>query len=243
MRDDTGPDDIDERASRRPHRLLPAAAQAAALALAALAAALHAANEATIEVAREAALQGDEGLRIRFDGRRGAGQRAFVVDETPAGETAYRAVFWFDPNGVTMKGGDSLVLFEGLVRNGAAGPQQVPAFRLHLRRAPRNAGPRLVGELFADDRSRTVTAGLPLAARGPRRVQVEWRAASAPGARDGLLRIALLGTDGRKVAASGAANASHRLLTVRLGVVGEVDAGSFGTLFVDGFESYRTLER
>ena len=216
---------------------------AAATVLAALlAAALQAANQATVEVAREAAIEGEHGLRVRFDGRLGAGQRAFVVDDSPAGEAAYRAVFWLDPHGMTMKAGDSLVLFEGLVRNAGTGPRQVPAFRLHLRRAPRNAGPRLVGELFAEDRRRTATAGIPLPATGPRRLQVQGRAASAPGATDGTLRVSVLGSGGRTVTATGAGNAAHRLVGVRLGVVGELDPGSFGTLFLDGFESYRTFQ-
>ena len=188
-------------------------------------------------------MEGEHGLRIRFDGRAGVGQRAFVVDETPAGESAYRAVFWFDPNGVTMKARDSFVLFEGLVRNsGTVGPRQVPAFRLHLRKAPpRTSGPRLVGELFGEDRTRRTTAGIGLAPSGARRVEVQWRAASAPGATDGLLRVSVLGADGRSVSAGGVDNAAHRLLTVRLGAVGEVDAGSRGTFYLDGFESYRTF--
>jgi hypothetical protein len=234
-------------AARRTARGMGRAIRARPTALAlvaalALAGALRGANEATLAVVAEAAIEGERGLRVALDGRAGAGQQAFLVDETPAGETRYRAVFWLDPRELTMAGGNSFVLFDGIVRNvWPKGPAQVPAFRVHLRKPSRAAGFRIVGDVFAENRSRSSTPALEIAAAGPQRVQVEWRAASGAGASDGLLRLTLLGTGSRSATATGVANAAYRLLTVRLGAVGEVDSGTRGAFFLDGFESHRTL--
>ena len=216
-------------------------ALAAALLIGAPAARVAATNEATLAVVPEAAIEGGEGLRITVDGRLGAGQRAFLVDETPAGESTYRAVFWFDANGLTLAAGDSLLLFEGLVGNtSSVGLPRIPGFRLYLRKPPRGMALRLAAELIAEDRTRTFTPGVGVPLRGRRRIQVEWQAASAPGAQDGLLRLSLLGARAHTATAPAVANAAHRLVTVRLGA-DEVDAGTFGSFFLDGFEPYRAL--
>jgi hypothetical protein len=221
----------------RPAAVAAAIAAAATLAVASVAA--WVANLGTVAVAPDAAMEGESGLRVAVDGGAGPGQRAFLVDDSPAGEPTYRAVFWLDVNGLAMAPGDSFVLFEGMVPNGGAGPRQVPAFRLHLRKAARPA-PRLVGELFAADRASAFAPAVPVPARGARRIQVEWRAATG-GAREGLLRVTLLGSRPRRVTAPAVDNTGHRLQSVRLGAVADVDAGSRGAFYLDGFESYRTL--
>ncbi len=61
------------------------------------------AGAASLGVETYAALNGTNyGLEITFDGTTAA---AFVKDDTPAGETVYRAQFWFDVN--TWDGIDS----------------------------------------------------------------------------------------------------------------------------------------
>jgi hypothetical protein len=214
----------------------------AALLAGALATAGQAANQATLAVVAEAAIEGERGLRVTVDGRLGPGQRAFLVDESPAAERSYRASFWFDPNGLVMAPGESLVLFEGVVPNVAAGPQRTAGFRLHLRKPLRLVAPRLVGEVVGADRVPRFTPAVAIPLRGPQRVQVEWRAASAPGVDDGLLRLSLSSGRARTVSVAGVANAGHRLLTVRLGAVSEAARGTFGSFFVDGFESSRIVD-
>lgn len=227
------------RRPRRPSRLALVRFVVAGLLAGGLSAAGQAANQATLAVVPEAAIEGERGLRVTVDGRLGAGQRAFLVDESPLAERSYRATFWFDPNGLVMAPGESLVLFEGVVPNTAAGPQRIPGFRLHLRKPLRLAAPRLVGEVVGADRVSRFTPAVAIPLRGPQRVQVDWRAASAPDVDDGLLRLSLLSGRARAVSVAGVANAGHRLLLVRLGVVGGAAPGTFGSFFLDGFESSR----
>lgn len=220
-----------------------AAASAAALPAPAVlpAAAVPIANQGAVTVTPAAALEGGEGLRVAVDGRLGGNQRAFLVDDSPAGETTYRAVFWLDARRLQMAGGDAFVLFEGVVRSGGPGPRLVPAFRLVVRKGWRFAAPRLLGEAFAADRSRRETATIPLPARrGPHRVQVEWRAAAGEAAA-GLLRVTLLGDRPQTVAPPPLANAGQRLVSVRLGAVGGIDPGTQGSFDLDGFASFRDL--
>jgi hypothetical protein len=230
---------------RTPHRpsFTALAAFATAVVFALLGqAVVQGANEATVEVVGDAAIRDSHGLRVTVDGRSGPDQRAFVIDATPAGEVAYRALFWLDPRRLTLGPGNSFVLFEGLARDASGTGPARPAFRVHLRKGKRFAPPTLVGELFAADRSSTTSQVIPLpGSRAPHRLRVEWRAATA-GAADGLLRLSLLGEKPASATAPPVANAGHRLQSIRLGAIAGVDAGTFGSFDLDGFESYRTLE-
>ena len=198
------------------------------------------ANAGGLTVTAAAAVEGDHGLRVTIDGRLGAKQRAYLVDDEPAAEATYRAAFWLDARRLQMAADDSFVLFEAVVRNPGPGPRLRPAFRLVLRKGWRLAAPRLLGEVFAADGTRRETATVAVPARrGPHRVQVEWRAAE--GGADGLLRVALLGERPVSVEAPAVANAGHRLVSVRLGAVNGIDAGTRGSFDLDGFASFRTF--
>ena len=224
-------------------RALPLLLAAAVVGAGGPAAAAPGANAGAVTVTPAAAIEGDQGLRVTVDGRLGVRQQAFLVDGTPDDERTYRAVFWLDASRLKMAGGDSFVLFEGLVRGaGGAGPRLVPAFRLVVRKGSRFAAPRLLGEAVGTDGSRRETRTIPLPARrGPHRIQVEWQAAAGDPPGGGLLRLSLLGDRPAAVVAPPVASAGQRLVNVRLGAVRGVDAGTHGSFDLDGFASFREL--
>lgn len=222
--------------SRRLACRLLASAIAAGLALPAAPA--GAANRARLVVTGRAALEGQQGLAVLVDGRDGPGQQAFVVDDSPAAERRYRAEFLLALDALAMARGDAFILFEGL-GPGRAGGALAPAWRLRLERPGRGRALRLVAEAHGGDRRVRRSAPLAVAARGPQRVQVEWRAGNG----DGLLRVSLLAPGRRSVQVSAIRNPGQRLERVRLGLVSGLDAGTRGRLHLDAFRSFRPPER
>jgi hypothetical protein len=175
-------------------------------------------------VTGQAAITGDFGLQAVLDDHR----PIFVVDDTPAEETAYQVRFYFDPNGLSSAGGNPHVL---LVALSASGPE---AFRLELRSLPRAYEVRLV---VARDHGRIATpwSGLTDA---PHAVEIGWRAASTVDTHDGALQWWIDGTQMSE--ATKLDNDTRRVGAVRWGAVSGV-GGARGTLYFDAFVSTRGL--
>jgi hypothetical protein len=70
----------------------------------------------------------------------------------------------------------------------------------------------------------------------PHTLAFSWRAAA--GAPDGSLALAVDGSEVARI--DGLNNVGLRMDFVRLGAVGGLDAGTLGSMYFDGFESWRT---
>jgi hypothetical protein len=156
----------------------------------------------------------------------------FVQDDTPNGETRYRARFLLDSH--DFDPGEA----SGHLRSRifiAFDRSALRVFTLVLKR--QDGGYSVAGRVRRDDGTRADTGFFPIT-DGPHSLEVKWRRASAPGAMDGTFTLlvdnvvvsVLVGLD----------NHSKAVDFVRLGAM-SLKAGASGTLFFDEFESRRKL--
>jgi len=177
-----------------------------------------------LSVTTSAAIGGIFGLQAVLDDNRSI----YVVDTTPAGETAYEARFYFDPSGVAMASGNAHVLMMALNSSGAV------AFRTELRSFQgdyqvRASAVRDGGGQFATPWT-TLTGGSHF-------VEVDWHTASGVDTGDGALAFWV---DGEPRGSSTTLdNDTRRVDSVRWGAVSGVDAGTRGTYSFDAFASTR----
>jgi len=177
-------------------------------------------------VSSAAALGGGYGLQATLDDN----HTIYVVDDTPSGETAYRARFYFDPNSITMASGNAHVML--LARDAAS----VAAFRVEFRSFQGDYQVRAVAPL--DDAPSYVTPWLRVT-DAPHYLEVSWWSATGEYVWDGGLH---LWVDGELMAGDdGLDNDTHRVDSIRLGAVSGVDSGTRGTYFLDSFYSTRGL--
>jgi hypothetical protein len=190
----------------------------------------------TLAVTNAAAIDGAYGLEVSIDGS--SSDLAYVEDNSPAGETVYRAQFWLDHNNPTMAIGDAVNIFRGVqdtgdkknilvkMKKGKDSNIYIYAF------CQNNAGGWVLankGMLFKDK------------ATG---VMIEWQAATTAGANDGFLKMYKVTISGGAVLkgqATGINNDTKIVDTARMGLTNAPAAGLAGTLYFDSFESYRTM--
>ena len=180
-----------------------------------------------LSVVPNAAYSGFLGLQVRLGGT----APQFVQDDSPIAETRYRARFYVRLERLRMDAADELELFR------AVSPTAQVKVRLLL--AP-GAGPHTLRmAAVLDDGSVVQTpagseAALPL---GWHSVEIDWQAASAPGAHDGRLD---LWVDGQpQPSLQGLDTDEARIGMVRWGAVSGLDAGTSGTFALDAFISRR----
>jgi len=176
-------------------RITYVAAFAALLSLCALPA--LAANQ--LDVNGTAALEGSQGLEVIIDGADNLGD-AYVVTSHPNLETSYNVKFLIDPSNLTLAATDYFVL--GSIR------KTNPPFRNFLLIFMRKSGNGEFWEIqtnVRDDGGNLQAWQLPVKICGsaaaipcnvvaPVEFEFQWRAASAPGANDGSLRVFKNGT-------------------------------------------------
>jgi hypothetical protein len=154
----------------------------------------------------------------------------FVADDTPAGESRYRARFYVHPNGFDPGEGQAhfrtrlFVLFEN-------GPRRLAA--VVLRRQGGAFG--LAARARLDDNAQVTTPFVAIT-DAPHVVEIDWRRSSGPDANDGSLSLWLDGT----LQASLTALDNHLSAVdfVRMGAL-SVKGGASGTLLFDEMESRR----
>lgn len=155
---------------------------------------------------------------------------AWVRDDRPAGERRYRARFYADLSGLQMQELSQLRILE------ATSPASGPVVRVSLRRS---GGRFLVrGRVRSDDDTYKLTPETEVPGTGAQRIEIDWRAATAPGASDGHLRLWVNGND--PVEAAAVDNDTRPLEWVRLGALGAIDhPATQGSFVVDAFDSRR----
>lgn len=147
----------------------------------------------------------------------------FVTDDSPNGETRYRARFTFDPNSLTMKKNNAFFLFNGFIGNNKA------ILRAEFGRSA--AGYQIRMRVLDDMGAETNTAWVPLS-DALHFIEVDWQAASDGGVTlwvDGVQAADLTGID----------TDGLRIDRIRLGAIAGVDTPTRGAFFIDAFESRR----
>jgi hypothetical protein len=167
------------------------------------------------------------GLRAAVDDRSGL----YVQDDSPRGESRYRARFYVDPSGFDP--GEAGGRFRTRI---FLAFEEAPMKRLIQVVLRRQAGQySLAARLRRDDDTR-VDTGFSAITAAPHVVELEWNRASFPGADDGTFELWI---DDTSVAAlSGIDNDARSVDFVRLGALSVKD-GASGTLSFDEFVSRR----
>jgi PKD repeat protein len=176
-----------------------------------------------LSVEAGAALVGSYGLGAVIDDNTGI----YVQDDTPAAEARYRARFYFDPNSIAMAAGDNHYILYA---------QSSTAGLIMLQLYYDGSNYKLRGAVRTDAGGWLYTVYTTLS-DARHYVEIDWQAASAPGANNGSLTLWL---DGVQAAVrSGVDNDLQRLESVQLGAVMSLDNGTRGMYYFDAFESRR----
>jgi hypothetical protein len=180
-----------------------------------------------LRVARKAALEGNYGLLAEIDDN----NNLSVLDNRPNAEPRYYARFRFDLNGITMAEGDVHDLFRG-VAGGLAGSW--PVVKVNLRFY--SGSYQLRVGLLNDGTTWRYTKWFSVT-DAPYLLELDWRAATAPGANNGSLTFWIDGVARPQL--TGIDNDTRRIDSIRLGPTFGLDSGTRGTYFFDAFESRR----
>jgi hypothetical protein len=151
----------------------------------------------------------------------------YVRDDSPNAESRYRASFYFDPNSITIPDTKDHYLFTGF-GNGAE------AFSIRLRVS---AGAYQLGIRLIEDDGGSWNSAWKTISDAAHLVEIDWQAATAPGANDGYLTLWVDGV--QKATLSGKDTDTQRIDYVELGPRAGIDAGTSGVEYFDAFESRR----
>jgi hypothetical protein len=214
------------------------------MALCVLALAAGSASASSLAVTGAAALEGNYGLAVTVNND---GTNAYVEDNTPAAETTYRATFLIDVNNTFSEatalanGNNFLTLAQTTGDNPLGGP---PAYytsmRLYLMN--RTVAPFCRARLgvWSNINSRLLVNPVGIDCSGTVRLTIEWQAGAAG---TGLARLTSESpVIGVRVGERNLNNHVTNVQFFRMGhAVGAPPATVSGTLYLDSFESYRTL--
>jgi hypothetical protein len=177
-----------------------------------------------LSVSSSAALTGSQGLQVVIDDN----NPMYVADDRADAEAHYRARFYFDPNGLTMASGNAHYIFSGIMGS------TVEVVRLNFRYS--SGSYQLSANLLRDNLTSVNTSWVTVS-DAPHVIELEWQAASAAGANNGILRVWL---DGAQVTElTNIDNDTHRIDLTILGPYSGIDTGTRGTYYLDAFESRR----
>lgn len=198
-----------------------------ALLLVALAGAPALADTA-ISVSGAAAIAGSFGMRVGFDGGTG---NAFVQDNSPNAEKIYYAQFKLRNDSLVLADGQTHQVFRA--RQGGS----APVIRVQYTN-PAGAENRTTMQVFAALDGGAFTPRIGSFVQSQHRVTIEWKAATAPGANNGYIRLYKGTTFVGEF--TGLDNDTFAIDDVQLGAFAGVDATTSGFADFDDFISTRT---
>jgi RHS repeat-associated protein len=181
-------------------------------------------NNGALSVTKAAHLIDDYGMQAAVSNT----NPMYVEDNTPIGLWRYRARIWLDPNSATITGGNPITIFEG--RNGSTS-----IFAIQLQKNAGNFEVR--ARVYADGGAYQDTPW-QIIADAPHSLDLFWAADTTPTSNDGYLKWAVDGL--LKPGPADVDNDTLRLEEARLGLL-NVPAGTSGTLYFDGFQSWGHL--
>jgi hypothetical protein len=155
----------------------------------------------------------------------------FVEDVTPTAEVAYRARFYFDPNGFDP--GEATRHFRTRIFILFADNDTRRVSALVLKR--QGGSYSLMQRCRRDDNSQAETGFFPISDE-PHWILIEWQRATTDSSNDGVCALTIDGVEVARV--PDVQNNSRTIGRVRLGAL-SVKSGATGTLFFDEFVSKR----
>lgn len=200
------------------------------------------AGAAELAVNNLAAMEGEYGLEVICDGVNLGG--AYVQDDSPNGESTYRAKFLFNPAQIEITQTGSILESRHWIftMNGTSVvSQNVRVGGVYLLKKSGKYWVATQGEntaAGAKKNSPKIMLGDAGVENSPHLIEIEWQASSVSGGY-GLLRMRVDGGTWAEV--PGLKNYSQVVNTARLGIVIGLDPDTVGSHFFDSFESYRTL--
>jgi hypothetical protein len=178
-----------------------------------------------LAVTTAAALEGSRGMRVRIDDN----TPICVIDDTPSGETSYKAKFLFDPNSIRMASGDFHTIFLGQDLR----TSYVAALRVDFRKV--ESGYQLRAGARKDDLVWINTTWFAITDQS-HEIEVEWDASQSAGMDNGQLTFFIDSI--QRADLTGIDNDTFRIDRVRLGAVSGIDTTTRGVYFFDFFESF-----
>jgi hypothetical protein len=179
-----------------------------------------------LSVSAQAAHQGSYGLSALIDDRK----NLRAIHTSPLDETHYRARFYFDPNSLAMGAGKAHYIFEGMDLLAAYSP----VLRLELLY---ESGAYKLRAQGMNDSWGYANSGKYVISDDWHMIELEWQAASVPGANDGFVNLwiddTLAGT------LSNLDNDTHTIRQALLGATNGIDTGASGSMYFDEFEARR----
>lgn len=176
-------------------------------------------NAGRLSVSTGAALQGNYGLQAAFTNK----TNMFVRNDSPTGETRYRARFYFNPNSISMATGDNITLFQGLDAGGTI------VFSIQFNRS--STGYQLRARSYDSGLAAFVSTPYFTITNAVHTVEVDW-------GNDGHFTFWIDGAQQANL--TGINNSVYRIETVRLGAPTMAITGTSGTFYIDTFESRRS---
>lgn len=221
---------------------------------------------ADLDVNAAAAIDGSYGLEVIFNGNT---QLAYVLDDTPANETTYHALFKIDipssfdfarafPQPTAELRQEAYHMLFGIRDVDQAGNAR-QHLQVHIKKFetsyklfaraydPTNPLAAADGFVYRDHLGNAMEVNLPgLGGPGyPVIVLVEWQAESANGANDGIFTLKRANNFDPSTF-TGKSNTQMGSYGLNIdeqyvGAPGGVDVGTTGSYYIDSYESYRTL--
>ena len=178
-----------------------------------------------LSVSGGAALVGSYGMQALIDDT----GDLYVTDETPDGETRYRARFYYDPNSLSMSSGNVHEIFMAYASDNAR------VIKVSLRYI---SGEYKLRVSAANDDYTAVYGDWQTISDASHYMELDWSASSSAGADDGTLDFWIDGV--QEDSLTDIDNDTRQVDYVRLGAFAGVDSGTSGTAYFDAFESYRS---
>ena len=178
-----------------------------------------------LSVSTQAAIVGSQGMQMELNDN----TSIYVSDTTPSAATHYRSRFYFDPNAISMASGDAHYIFYGL--NASSNSVVRIEFRFSAGDYQVRADALLDTGSWSGNAWTTITDG-------PHGIEIDWKAATAVGANNGVLTLWIDGA--QQVTNTSLDNDTQRVETARLGAVAGIDSTTRGNYYIDGFESHST---
>ncbi len=147
----------------------------------------------------------------------------YVTDWNPFEETHYRARFYFDPNSIVMASGNAHYIFYALNRDNVV----IAYIELQY------AGAYQVRAAAALDSSYFSTTSWVTISDVAHYIEIDWQAATAVGANNGVLTFWVDGTQQGNF--TNVDNDTRKVDYAQLGAVAWIDTGTRGTEYFDAF--------
>ena len=181
-----------------------------------------------LSVTTQAALTGTYGMQALIDDD----NNIHVQDDTPSGENLYRARFSFDPHSISMASGDSHAIFTVYAPQG-----QYLLSAAKIAFGFNGSNYRVQAGVLCDVGYFCYVTPLVTISDAPHTIEIEWWAASGPGAEDAGLRLWVDGEQQAEI--TGVDNDTQLIERVQLGATAGIEATTNGVEYFDDFASYR----